>query len=411
MNHESSPFSRDQNINYGNDQYIVYVISSLPKIRLLKSRRFIQYILVVLYLLIILVIWIFLGFFTVYEYPISYVLKLTVACLQGSESVIETLKSDLTNEFSQVQENDLKAKNSSRTEYERLSRERARLEINEKVLRGIYGGYRSRDQSVSTVLDAVEQREQIVDTDLEPLKRRYDPSLYKLEELVQSLLGEKDSTDKDIERIKGKLDELIGKYEVRTREASKDSIRGLIVELDNFVRANPDKISNSRLKVLGKTLDLLNWAYSLNADRVYYKSVSKPNNTLLEFLGILFIFISSITGFFLLSGELINSDILQNLLSLNPSPQPTIKTISPSQEQLYWDQLHRAVSVWDIQTAQESLTVLKQSQNLCISEFAIELSTLLNSSGANGFKRVNYLKEKLNEKYNCNFEIPISGYW
>jgi hypothetical protein len=407
MNHENVNFGRDQNINYGANQYIFNnIINSLPsEVKLLQSGRFIHYILVVLYLLATLVIWIFLGFFTIYEFPIGYVLKLTIACLQGSESFIETLKSDLKNEFS-VSEADLRAQELKKTEYERLSKEESRLKINEKLLRYLYGSYGNKDESVSVILDEIEKREQIVEVDLELLKRKYDPNLYKLEEFIQSLLGEKDSVDSDVECIKRKLDDLVKRYKVKTEEASNDLVANLLLELEDFIKTNPDRISDSRLKIVNRTLDLLRWASSSKSDYLYPRLTKKHNSGWLEFLGTLVIIAFCVLSLPVLSDRLRDSPFWQNnFFTPNPLPQET----HSSNEQFYWDQLNKAISVWDLQTAQESLEVLKQSQNPCISEFALGLSAAINNDGANGFQEVPLIKSRLNEEYNCNFEIPSSG--
>jgi hypothetical protein len=98
--------------------------------------------------------------------------------------------------------------------------------------------------------------------------------------------------------------------------------------------------------------------------------------------------------------------LIQQPGSLPPKDHsPSQKYLMTPQEQIYWEELHKAIPVWDLQTARRNLTPLSQSQNPCISEFSTALELNLNSKGASGFKDINQIKRILNEQRGCNLVI------
>ncbi|MBD0267921.1 MAG: hypothetical protein ICV77_06470 [Cyanobacteria bacterium Co-bin8] len=74
-----------------------------------------------------------------------------------------------------------------------------------------------------------------------------------------------------------------------------------------------------------------------------------------------------------------------------------------------WDAFHRAAEVWDINTAQNSLTPLAQSKNRCVRAFATRQQDSLNANAAEGFRELNDIKRSLNDQENCKLEVtPFS---
>lgn len=77
-----------------------------------------------------------------------------------------------------------------------------------------------------------------------------------------------------------------------------------------------------------------------------------------------------------------------------------------------WSQLHNAVTAWDVETAQQTLTDLRtqaateipQAQQ-CIAQFAERLEDRLNDRGVDGFREINRIKTELNENPNCNLPL------
>lgn len=82
----------------------------------------------------------------------------------------------------------------------------------------------------------------------------------------------------------------------------------------------------------------------------------------------------------------------------------TLVPLSPA-EQTAWEDLHEAIGVWDVKTAETNLTVLAQSQNTCVAEFANRLDTALATSGPEGFKEVNPIKRDVNQDRHCALEV------
>ena len=85
--------------------------------------------------------------------------------------------------------------------------------------------------------------------------------------------------------------------------------------------------------------------------------------------------------------------------------QSSSSGISINQEQENLNQLHNAISVWDVQTAQRILIPLSQSEDPCVVEFAETFGKSLRSKGEKGFKDINPIKRNLNKKRNCSLKI------
>ncbi|MBD0334904.1 MAG: hypothetical protein ICV62_05410 [Cyanobacteria bacterium Co-bin13] len=80
-----------------------------------------------------------------------------------------------------------------------------------------------------------------------------------------------------------------------------------------------------------------------------------------------------------------------------------------AEEKDQWDAFQRAAEVWDINTAQNSLTLLAQSNNRCLRTFATRQQDSLAASAAEGFRELNDIKRTLNDQENCKLEVtPFS---
>ena len=86
--------------------------------------------------------------------------------------------------------------------------------------------------------------------------------------------------------------------------------------------------------------------------------------------------------------------------SLNSVHSPAFKT-----DQIYWQELHKAIPRWDKQTARSNIDSLIRSSNKCYSDFASELKNSIALKDSEGFRDVNLIKRELNQKLDCNFEI------
>lgn len=86
--------------------------------------------------------------------------------------------------------------------------------------------------------------------------------------------------------------------------------------------------------------------------------------------------------------------------------EPTARRLSPEQ-QTAWDRLHAAAGVWDLQTAQDQLQILRRSGNSCTAKFANRLETTLGRQGPQGFREINPIKRALNEQEGCDLEVIV----
>ncbi|MFE4107424.1 hypothetical protein [Almyronema epifaneia] len=76
-----------------------------------------------------------------------------------------------------------------------------------------------------------------------------------------------------------------------------------------------------------------------------------------------------------------------------------------SKFQQQWSQVHKAIAVWDMQTAKANLVPLSQSRDKCVAEFAKRLNNQLSEEGAEAFRSVNPLKRSLNGDWGCDLEV------
>lgn len=266
-----------ENINNGRDQNIfnqprtVNVDNSvnfqdcpsLPRLRRLEPNEYlVNYFLTLLSLIWYLATWILLGFFAKSEFPVDYAWKLVIACLKGSEEFSAVLNTE-QHEIYELKDTTLKARRNSTEENSRLNKLDSKIVLLENVIKRLYKEIETKEESVSRVLNKLDNRRKLVKVDLEPLRQQYDPTLYKLERVFQVLLEEKSAAERDYERVESILKELIAKYEIESELPSIDSVSYLIQNLSQIVRENPDKIRYSRLTTLKRTLDLLQWVFLL----------------------------------------------------------------------------------------------------------------------------------------------------
>ena len=89
--------------------------------------------------------------------------------------------------------------------------------------------------------------------------------------------------------------------------------------------------------------------------------------------------------------------------------KPEISEIQ--QDQLNLDELHNAVSHWDLETSKRTLNSLKESNSACIAEFARLFEIELNDKFTEGFRNINSIKRRLNTQYDyCDLEIIPYGF-
>jgi hypothetical protein len=79
--------------------------------------------------------------------------------------------------------------------------------------------------------------------------------------------------------------------------------------------------------------------------------------------------------------------------------------VSQDEDQENWNQLHKAISVWDLKTAQKVMIPLSQSNKRCIAEFSKTFRKTLTTKGEKGFREVNSIKRNLNKKQNCDIVV------
>jgi hypothetical protein len=76
-----------------------------------------------------------------------------------------------------------------------------------------------------------------------------------------------------------------------------------------------------------------------------------------------------------------------------------------AEDQVHWDAFHTAAGVWDINSAQSSLSQLEQSKNRCIQAFVSRQQDSLAAKGGEGFRDLNGIKRALNQEEGCKLEL------
>ena len=94
----------------------------------------------------------------------------------------------------------------------------------------------------------------MIQINLEPLKQREDPKLYKLEKLLQIITEGKTLLEKDFERIEHILKSLSDKYNVSLQTPSTDLASNLLEELNQIIDINSKNMEFSRLLTLKRVL-------------------------------------------------------------------------------------------------------------------------------------------------------------
>lgn len=76
-----------------------------------------------------------------------------------------------------------------------------------------------------------------------------------------------------------------------------------------------------------------------------------------------------------------------------------------TQDERRWEQLHGAVTVWDINRAQMALDQLATNPDPCVVKFADQFSAALEQQGPEGFRAINPIKRALNQQEGCRLDI------
>ena len=249
----------------------------LPPIE--ANYRLIHYVITFLSLLGNLITWILLGFFAKSEFPIDYVWKLIVACLKGPEYFSKVLNKEQLKLY-QIQQNAFLLEEKIKkgiSGLNELNKREYSIDILEKTIKRLYKEIESRDESISRIIRKLERQKRLIQINLEPLKQREDPKLYKLEKLLQIITEGKTLLEKDFERIEHILKSLSDKYNVSLQTPSTDLASNLLEELNQIIDINSKNMEFSRLLTLKRVLYLLQWVYS-SQDKSYC-----PNSSLIKF--------------------------------------------------------------------------------------------------------------------------------
>lgn len=77
--------------------------------------------------------------------------------------------------------------------------------------------------------------------------------------------------------------------------------------------------------------------------------------------------------------------------------------LDEAQERFFWGELNNAIDHWDIETSRKSILYLRESENPCVSEFAIRLQRRLNYKGEHGFQDIDEIQSQLKNQFGCEF--------
>jgi len=269
MEQQNNNYGRDLNVtNISHADHVVIENSSPELPPLESSYRLTHYVLTFFSLSGNLITWIFLGFFAKSEFPIDYIWKLLMACLRGPEYFSKVLNKEQLKLYN-LQEVILRAKEKLKQENLRLNdlnKRESKIEVLEKSIRRLYKEIEDKDASISRILNRLEYQKNLVQIDLEPLKQRLDPRLYKLEKLLQVLLDHKSSIEKDFEHMEAILKYLSDRYNIHSQNATAHLAENLLKELNSSIIANSDSMGHSRLAALKRVLYILQWVFSASVN-------------------------------------------------------------------------------------------------------------------------------------------------
>ena len=262
-----------QNNNFGGDQNVInqpenvhfYVQGNSARLPPLNKARpdeyLLNYILTILSLISFLFTWIALGLFAKSEFPVPFVWDLLITCIKHPRNVPEAINNK---QQSIIGLNDavLRARRDTVSENSRLNKLDAKIILLDELIKLLYR--ESKDEEpVAKVLRTLEKKQAQILVDLEPLREKHDPSLYKLRKISKILSEEKLESEQAHECLDRTLNNLIEKYDVKTSPPSDGSISSLVRDLKNFIVLNPENMKRSRLKPLDHTLSLIQWTFSL----------------------------------------------------------------------------------------------------------------------------------------------------
>ncbi|WP_146033936.1 SH3 domain-containing protein [Nostoc cycadae] len=252
-------------------------IEDLPPIE--ADYRLIHYILTFISLFSTSIAWLVVGSCVKSEFPIDYVLKLIIACLKGPGYLSRVLNKEQLKLY-QIQQDTsvLQEKIKQGTlGLNELNKREYSINILEGTIKRLYQEIESKDESLVRILRNLERQKRVIQINLEPLKKREDPKLYKLEKLLQILTEGTTSLERDFERIQHILRNLSNKYNVSSQTPSSNSASNLIEELNQIINRNSQSMELSRISSLKRVLYLLQWMFS-SKDSSYYPDVSLINS-------------------------------------------------------------------------------------------------------------------------------------
>ncbi|MDV3348829.1 hypothetical protein QGP82_09025 [Leptothoe sp. LEGE 181152] len=238
--------------------------------------RILHYILILLSLSFYLIIWSIGGLFAKTKFPVKHVFNLLWDCIEDPKKMRKAVSNDIKNLHKENLRKDKSKK--SKEEYIRLSQKRNRLFLDKKILKFLYRVTESSNEPETDLIRNIERLESRIDLDLEPLRKEYDPVLYKAQKVLDTLLGEKNAAEKDLENIRNSLRHLIEKYNIYSELPSQDLLLNLVSDLENNIKGNPYSIRAENLKTLESVNHLLQWfSYLIENDSDDYIEDFEPD--------------------------------------------------------------------------------------------------------------------------------------
>jgi hypothetical protein len=272
-----------ENNNYGRDQYVVndpniHVHNgSLPRLNKAKPNEyFVNYVITLFSLIGFLSTWIILGFFSKSEFPIGYVWTLLIACLKGSEKFSEVLDTE-QREIINLKDVAFRAQRNSQEENSRLNKLDSKIILLESTIGTLYKEIAKKEASIWRTLGELNKRKERVHIDLDPLRQKYDPNLYKIKRISQIISEEQLESEESYDYLESALESLAERHDVRAKPPSNDAISNLIQDLRSLIDENPGNLRLSRLRLLKHILDMLQWTFSLKND--LYSSYSSTKDS------------------------------------------------------------------------------------------------------------------------------------
>ncbi len=261
---------RDQiNIENLNLNIVSQLISEFPSIESQEVpplRKVFNYIGGLFFLIIVLCWWFLLNFFTKCTFPFKRIFALILASLalmpnptkedrNGLNMLWHEIEQQCREKLSLTQQ-DLEIDNINRREYNRFNEEASETWVLKNLIKILTSGSRSKSQEVDRVLEILQKQEDAISSNLRQLRKKLDPTLDDLREILNKL--NEPSAETDYQRINKILNALVYKFTLRSTP-SREQAENLIEELRQVIVENTHNIDVSRIGTLHSVLQLLKW--------------------------------------------------------------------------------------------------------------------------------------------------------